>query len=626
MKKIKINDITIRDIFQSIDSGHINEKMLARVIEQLGKIKFDSFEVLGGSAFEKMLSGSLYKTPFEIIYNIKNKNPNLKLQALIGAKNLAGMEIYSNEAAKKFIMECRNCGIESFRVYDSLNDLDNFRYIVPEIAESGADCQGTLIYDNLEETRFYIDLADKLIEMGCTGICIKDVESTLLPGKASNLFKELTDNINGQFYLSGYNLRGLQVANYYSACISGCSGIDLSFIPSSYNDLSPAIFPFLLSLKDTSYYSDADYLKILEVFEWFKRNIYTLIKNELLHSRFIFSNKNQNLLPKWLLSSLNKQLIEIGEHNKIDTVCEEVFKIKNEIGNPSLSTPVGQIIGSQAILNTIISDYRWEITNDEIKKLISGYYGRLPRKVDPEIKEKIFHDSENSDGISGGFSHDNNIYSQCEDELKELSGKSSEILSYMFFPEKTLTLLKIRKNEKPAAQNKEKNLPETGELFPDFLKSQTSQKLHEIDIQKLKDIANLVETSNIDEINLELDGIKVSINKKASGKSGRHHPVRSAETESDVEPIPKLKEKEAGSEYFEVRSPIVGTYYSSPSPGSSPFIKTGMRIKKGDTLCIIEAMKLMNKINSEIDGTVEEILVKNEETVEYDQLLIKIKK
>ncbi len=75
----------------------------------------------------------------------------------------------------------------------------------------------------------------------------------------------------------------------------------------------------------------------------------------------------------------------------------------------------------------------------------------------------------------------------------------------------------------------------------------------------------------------------------------------------------------------EVKSPIVGTFYSSPGPGKSVFVSVGSKVKKGDTLCIIEAMKLMNEIQSEIDGEVEEILVKNEEMVEYGQPLFKIK-
>lgn len=77
--------------------------------------------------------------------------------------------------------------------------------------------------------------------------------------------------------------------------------------------------------------------------------------------------------------------------------------------------------------------------------------------------------------------------------------------------------------------------------------------------------------------------------------------------------------------YNVIKSPMVGTFYSSSSPEKEPYVKVGERIKKGDTLCIIEAMKLMNEIESEFDGEIAEILVKNEQMVEYGQALFKIK-
>jgi oxaloacetate decarboxylase alpha subunit len=686
MKKIKINDITVRDIFQNIESGYISEKLLSRTIEHLSKIKFDSLEIFGGSAFEKMLDNNFGKSPFEIAYEIKNKNPGISLQALIGARNLVGMEVYLPAVIKKFIGRCVESGIDRFKVFDALNDKENFKYTISAINETGSHCQGTIIYDDLKEVDYYVETAGSLVKSGCGSICIKDVQSTLLPQKTGELFKALSGSINAPVYLGGYNLRGLQVSNYYNACLSGCSGIDLSFIPSSYTDLSPAIFALLLSFKDTNVSVDIDYLKVLEIFEWFKQNIYSYLQNDILYSRFLFSNKNTNLAPKWLLSSINRQLNDIGESSKIDLVLDELFKIKNEIGNPSLATPVGQILGSQAILNTIISDHRWEITNDEIRKLITGYYGKLPRDVDKGLKEKIFaknssfvaetDDTDKSidldaaisdkevfndktessaalrskDKIPGAVSNDNiedKTYEQCADELKNLSTKDSEILSYLFFPDKTLKFLE---NSRHASREVTEGSP--GKLsgrelrFPDMLDLKKAAKFEDIDLKKLREIANLVETSNIDEISLEIDGVKISINKKSGQKSAdKHgHPDAAAAAMEQTKAAAGSKGDASGAisgntaeaghsagsgttaeNLIKVKAPIVGTFYRSPSPTAPPFVNAGDKVKKGDTLCIIEAMKLMNKINSEYDGEIAEILIQNEEAVEYDQVIITIK-
>ncbi len=630
MKKIKINDLTVRDIFQNIDSKFISDKLLNRIIEHLGKIKFDSLEVFGGSAFEKMLGNTFKKSPFEIVYDIKNKLPGVPLQALIGARTLAGMEIYSQTVIKRFISECKKSGIDIFRVFDSLNDIENFKFTVSVIAEKEGHCQGTIIYDDLRDLDFYLDFSNELAKCGCKSICIKDSESTLLPQKAMELFKKLSGNISIPFYLSVYNLRGLQISNYYNACIAGCNGIDMSFIPSSYNDLSPSIFPFVLSLKDTGISTDLDYIKLLEIFEWFKENIYPCIRKELLYSKFFFSNKNQNLLPKWLLSSINNQLAEIGESSKIDAVLEEVFKIKNEIGDPSLSVPVGQIVGSQAIINTIISDYRWEIINSEIKNLVSGYYGKLPRGVDPALIKRIRRENGETEGVSGEGKAsfylkekaEDKSLEQCATEIQSFTKKDDYILSYLFFPEKTLRLLEAKKG-KELQKIEAREGPDISDevIFPDFFESDQKQvRFEDIDLKKIREITNLVESSDIDEIKLEIDGVKISINKK-----------KTQPEESRILPSQDLAEKtsfpeiEQEKDIILVKSPIVGTFYRSASPDADPFVNVGSKVKKGDTLCIIEAMKLMNKINAEQNGEIVEILVQNEETVEYDQVLIKMK-
>ena len=94
-------------------------------------------------------------------------------------------------------------------------------------------------------------------------------------------------------------------------------------------------------------------------------------------------------------------------------------------------------------------------------------------------------------------------------------------------------------------------------------------------------------------------------------------------TRKEEEPEPAVKKSD---DLAEIKSPIVGTFYTTPGPDSPPFVNVGDRVKKGDTLCIIEAMKLMNKINSEYDGQIKDILVSNEDAVEFDQTLMVIKR
>jgi len=162
----------------------------------------------------------------------------------------------------------------------------------------------------------------------------------------------------------------------------------------------------------------------------------------------------------------------------------------------------------------------------------------------------------------------------------------------------------------------------TREVPEDAEKSVSLSGLKNLDIKKLKEITSLVESSNIDEIKFELDDIKISINNLMHTKTSQAPQKTAPENTSKAqEQKPVL---DAGS--VEIISPIVGIFYSSSAPGDMPFVKAGDSVKKGDTLFIIEAMKHMNRVISEFDGIIGEILVQNEEAVEYDQTIMIIKK
>jgi len=616
MKTVRINDITVRDIFQNIDLDTLDKKSFQSIMEGFSGLKYDSLEIMGGSSFEKILESRLNMNPFQVVRFVKNIIPSIPLQALIGARNMTGLEIYSDNIIEKFIKQSIDSGISIFRVYDSLNDLKNMEFTIGEIIKNKADCQGTIIYDDLQKLDYYPDTANKLVEMGCSSICIKDAESTMLPKKSNELFKMLSQKIKIPVYFSVSNLRGLQTLNYFEAVTNGCSGVDLSFLPSSYNDFTSTVFSFLLSLKDTDVSYKLDYNKVAELGEIIKKYVYPHIKQDLFSTRFILHHANKNLMPKWLITNIEQQLLEIGEEESLDAVLEEVFRIKSEIGNPSLSTPVGQIIGSQAVLNSVISDYRWEILCDEIKKLIWGNFGKLPRKISDKVLERleVLTTTENGDKKQDIVIED--TYKQCAEEIERLSNKSEDILSYCISPEKTKSYLEHIRGIRPSTKIKTQKVKTTGKKSSE---SASLSGLAGLDTKKLKEITNIVESSNIDEIKFELGDIKISIN--STDKKPASQPAQASAQQTPPAPGPVLKEG-----MVEIKAPIVGTFYASPAPGESSFVKAGDKVKKGDTLFIIEAMKLMNKVDSEYTGIIEKILISDEDAVEFDQTIMVIKK
>jgi len=140
------------------------------------------------------------------------------------------------------------------------------------------------------------------------------------------------------------------------------------------------------------------------------------------------------------------------------------------------------------------------------------------------------------------------------------------------------------------------------------------------DIEKVRELLKSLENSSVEELELEAEGLKIKVKFKREGKAA------SVPSEVPVASEPSAVEEKAQPEenYYVVESPMVGTFYRAPAPGAEPFVKEGDYVEKGQTLCIIEALKVMNEIESEVSGIVRKILVENGQPVEFGQPLFYI--
>ncbi|RMF56695.1 MAG: acetyl-CoA carboxylase biotin carboxyl carrier protein [Calditrichaeota bacterium] len=163
-----------------------------------------------------------------------------------------------------------------------------------------------------------------------------------------------------------------------------------------------------------------------------------------------------------------------------------------------------------------------------------------------------------------------------------------------------------------------------------------------MDIQSIKQLIKIVEKSDIDELELIEEGKKIRISKNSKGAASQvvvngsglpqysapapPPPPQAPATAPDVETEAEKKAVSESEKYYEVRSPMVGTFYRAPAPDADPYVEVGDVVSVGTTLCIIEAMKLMNEIQSEYNGRIAKILVENAQPVEYNQVLFLIEK
>ena len=144
-----------------------------------------------------------------------------------------------------------------------------------------------------------------------------------------------------------------------------------------------------------------------------------------------------------------------------------------------------------------------------------------------------------------------------------------------------------------------------------------------MDLRKLKTLIDLVQASGIAEIEINEEGDHVRIVNRPA-QAAQAAPAPAAPAPSAAPAAPSAAPASNSPSGTQVTSPMVGTFYRAPSPGADPFVEVGTQVKKGDTLCIIEAMKLLNEIEAEVSGTVKEILVDNGSPVEFGQPLFVI--
>ena len=205
-KIIKITDTTLRDAHQSLFATRFNNDTISELAPLLDNAGYDVLEVWGGATFDSCIR-YLNEDPWDRLKMINRLTPNTKLSMLLRGANLVGYKHYSNEIIQEFITVSADFGIDVFRVFDALNDINNLKDVASAVKNTGKHLQLTLCYSvgesgKLEKSKneiytldYYLSLANKFVEMGADSLCIKDMAGLLSPYDASILVSELKKTI-----------------------------------------------------------------------------------------------------------------------------------------------------------------------------------------------------------------------------------------------------------------------------------------------------------------------------------------------------------------------------------------------------------------------------------------------
>jgi oxaloacetate decarboxylase alpha subunit len=312
-------------------------------------------------------------------------------------------------------------------------------------------------------------------------------------------------------------------------------------------------------------------------------------------------------VPGGMISNLESQLREQSALDRLPEVLEEIPVVRAEIGFPPLVTPMSQIVGTQAVLN-VLSGRRWHIVPDEMKQYLRGRYGAAPGPVSKEVLTRVL-EGEEPIGVRPADLVDETL-EDYRDEIGELARSEEDLLSYALFPQ-TARLHLERHHVGPES--------DVFQIHDRYLASQPGAALLEQSADRVKDILGMIEESEVDEVVIEEGDIKITVRKAGV------EPVAVAVPAATPQAAPVTAAAADGANgYHLVKSKWVATFYRSPSPQTPSFVEVGDEVEAGQTLCILEMMKMMNELTADVAGVIREILVENGETVQYGQPLFAI--
>lgn len=654
VRRVQITDTSLRDAHQSLWATRMRTADMLPIAEKLDQVGYHSLEVWGGVTFDVCMR-YLNEDPWERLRLLRKHIKKTPLQMLLRGQSLVGYKHYPDDVVESFIARSVEKGINIIRVFDALNDVRNLETAIRASKKAGAHAQAAMVYtvSPVHTNEHYLAMGRQLAEMGAESLCIKDMAGLLAPYRAYDLVKLLKDNLGLPVQLHCHYIGGLAVGTYLKAVEAGVDVIDTATVPLAFGASLPPVETVVRALQGTTFDTALNIHDLFEVAEFFeemrKNNGFERGVTRINDMR-VFDHQ----VPGGMISNLVTQLEEQKALYRIGEVLSEIPRVREDLGYPPLVTPNSQIVGTQAVLNVLTGE-RYKLVPGEVREFFQGCYGRPPAPVNQEIARKVLGDREPITCRPADILEPR--LERIRKEMKDLATCEEDVISYALFPQVGKRFLEERNRggrkepgpvsdraekvplnqlqKMAAARVEEKSsgpVPARGPAGQEPGGKGASKEERKMNLDDVRELIMLVNETGITEVKLESDGIKLAIKKGLDLKAGPGSSVPAEQAlaipsgqKETGSSMPEQTETKDQAALIPVISPIVGTFYRSPSPEAPPYVSVGEYIKKGQTLCIIEAMKLMNKIDSEVEGEIVEITVENGSPVEYGQTIFLIK-
>ena len=588
----RLVDTTIRLLGQEPLAGQVSTVEQLRLAEILDGAGFAYLEVSGGGCFDSAVRRGV-ESPWERIRALKARAKTPLAMALRG-RFLVGSRPVGVDLAKRFVACAAESGIDVFRLHDPLNDISNLRESASAITAAGREFDAGLVYSpsRTEDADTLVDKAERLPELGATRILIHDPSGSLSPQRAAELVGAVREASGLPVGLYCQGAGGVALA---AALEASRAGADL---------IACAVYPLALTLHRVSAESAATALAGLGLDTGV--DVETVwrasdVVDEYLGDEPVAPTPPrvatlaaEHRLPPGLVAALNVHLRANAASDRMEEVLDELARIRAEVGSPPLASPIGQILASQALVH-VLSAERYQTVVDELKALIAGRFGTPPAAVDPTVERAV-------ELIGGELPDERPLdVDSARAVAEDLAASEEELCLLALFGEDAEPLLHTirgrgrRDDGEGAGQEPTRS-------------------------ERIREIVRIVQESGVHEVTVEDAGMRVTVRRTEERAAAAPRPspsdgIEEFEPRLDVPAAPGL---------IRIEAPMVGTFYRAPEPGADPFVTEGDVVIPGQTLCILEAMKLMNEVKVEQAGVVRSIHAENAQPVEYGQLLFEL--
>ncbi len=567
MSKVRLTETVFRDAHQSLLATRMRTRDMLPIAEKLDEVGFFSMEVWGGATFDSCIR-YLNEDPWERLRALKLAMPNTPMQMLLRGQNLVGYRHYADDLVEKFVERAAANGVDVFRIFDAVNDIRNMLVAIKAAKKTGAHVQGSVCYTTspVHSIEQFTRMAAELADLGCDSICIKDMAGLILPHDAYDLVASMKEAVSVPICLHSHCTSGMAPMSFIFACEAGVDILDTAISPLGWGSSHPPTESIVASLVGTPYETGLDLRLLTQIKRYFEKlmEVYAPVFNPI--SARVDTNVLVYQVPGGMLSNLVSQLIEQKALDKYDEVLAEIPRVREDLGYPPLVTPTSQIVGSQAVLNVLTGE-RYKAVPKEVKDYVKGLYGRSPAEINPKIKAEILEDEEPITVRPADLIPLEYEKMKAEAEGKGLVRTEEDILTYALYPQVAEKFLK-------------------GEAKEEVMKKAAPSEAQAA-----------VTIGKPAAFNVEVDGEAYLVKVAPAGMS-----IEAAEPKAPKDGV---------------TVPMQGVIIRYQ-------VAKGDKVSKGDTVAVLEAMKMENDVCANKDGVVAEIYSEVGATVSPGDILMSI--